>query len=438
MGNGPELAVDDVPDGIVQPKANQEERRAAGHPGNRHGKAPLVAEHVAAGNLPREREPAPERTDALEKDSLPWLGRKREHELGRSLTQARDHGAPRGNERHAHTHAAGEKRHGGVHGKWTRHCGHGIDHAIGGHDDGRKRLRENGDTQDRPAHAGDGGVDKVARCNAALGVAQCLERADKDTVVLDHASHGGKRNKRGNKEEEHGEDVCDAVHAARVLHVGLHALVLRAVEQVDIGLLQGVHLRLGVINLCLRVVELGLDAGLLLLVAGKAVLVACLCVCQLVLCLRELGRMLVERRTGVRELSLCAHALLVELSLGAIELGLGVRELRLGGGELLHARKRLVYLVELGLRRSKLATQRLKRRRVGGVALRLQSGNLLPKGSNISACLLLLRRKRSRRLVERRGTRLREHGRRVGLELLALLVKRCLVGVNLTLHVLKP
>ena len=49
-----ETAVDDVPDGVMEAKANQEERRAAGHPGNRHGKAPLVAEHVAAGDLPRE------------------------------------------------------------------------------------------------------------------------------------------------------------------------------------------------------------------------------------------------------------------------------------------------------------------------------------------------------------------------------------------------
>ena len=148
--------------------------------------------------------------------------------------------------------------------------------------------------------------------------------------------------------------------------------------------------------------------------------------------------MLVERRTGVRELGLCARALLVELGLGAVELGLGIRELRLSGGKLLHARERLVYLVELGLRRGKLATQRLKRRRVGGVTLRLQSGNLLLKGIDASACLLLLRRKRSRRLIERGGTRLCEHCRRVRIELLALLVKRCLVGVNLTLRVLQP
>ena len=105
VNDGPVLAVDNVPDGVVEAKAHQKQRRAARHPCHRHGKAALVAEHVAASDLPREREPVPERTDAFEKNSLSRLGRQRKHELGGRLAQARDHGTPGGNKRHANANA---------------------------------------------------------------------------------------------------------------------------------------------------------------------------------------------------------------------------------------------------------------------------------------------------------------------------------------------
>jgi len=50
--DGAVLAVDDVPDGIMQAKAHEEQGRAARDANDRHEEAPLVAEEVAAGNLP--------------------------------------------------------------------------------------------------------------------------------------------------------------------------------------------------------------------------------------------------------------------------------------------------------------------------------------------------------------------------------------------------
>ena len=95
VDDGAVLAVDDVPDGIVQAEAHEEERRAARDADDRHEEAPLVAEEVPEGDLPREGDAAPQRRETLEQDALAGLGGAGKHERRGRLAQARDHGSPR-------------------------------------------------------------------------------------------------------------------------------------------------------------------------------------------------------------------------------------------------------------------------------------------------------------------------------------------------------
>ena len=90
------LHVDDVVDGILQPQARQQKRRAAGDAHARHDETALVAEDVAERHLPREREAAPQGPDALQQNALAGLGRRRLHEGGRSLAQGGRGGGPGG------------------------------------------------------------------------------------------------------------------------------------------------------------------------------------------------------------------------------------------------------------------------------------------------------------------------------------------------------
>ena len=316
-----ELLVDDVVDGVLEPQAREQQRRAAGDADDSHAQAALVAEQVARRDLPAEGHPAPHRPHALEQDTLAGLRGAREHELGGLLAQGRGHGSPGRDHRDAHAEPRRRERD-------ARIDGHGparqrIDDGVRAHDEPRQEDRENHDAEGRPDAARDGSVQQVLRRDLGLRVTERLVRADEHAVLVDHARHGGERDERRHEEEDQGEHLGDLVDTARVGAEALGADVLGEVEGVDGGVPGGdvVHLRLCVGELDLGVGKLALHLGALggeLLGADpplrKAVVVLGLARGQLCLSVGELSATFVKARCG------------------GVELGLGVGEALLCGG----------------------------------------------------------------------------------------------------------
>ena len=274
------LLVDDVVDGVLQPQACEQERRAAGDAHDCHDKATLVAEEVARGDLPGERQATPHGADTLEQNALARLGRARKHEERRSLTQRRGGSEPSRDYGDSHAEPRGGGGHGGVDRAGATRDG--VDDRIGTHDEPGQELRERDDTDDRADSARHDGVDKVLRGDARLAVAKRLERADKHALLLHHARHGGKRDKRCHEEEQKREDLRNLINATRIRLEALGADILREVKHVHLAL--GIRdriyvglgigeLRLGVGELLLGIRTLGGQLVCALFVLREAVLV---------------------------------------------------------------------------------------------------------------------------------------------------------------------
>ena len=260
--DGAKLPVDDVPYGVVQAKAHQEQRGAACDAHHRHEQAALVAKQVPERDLPREGQPPPQRAHALQEDAPARLGRARQHEGGRRLAQGGRHREPCGRKRHAHAEAAGRERDARAHGKRQAKARHRVDDAVRAYHDERQHLREHRDAKDGARAGREQRVREVHRRDAGAAVAQRLVRADLLTVVLDHARHRRERHQGRHQEEHGGKHRGYVVHALRVRLVGGRALALRAVEHVDLRPLHGVHLGLGGVCLALRLLKLCLGIRL--------------------------------------------------------------------------------------------------------------------------------------------------------------------------------
>ena len=327
VNDGPILAVDDVPDGVVQAKANEQQGRAAGDADDRHEEAPLVTEEVAEGNLPGKGEAAPHGDDALEQDALARLGRARQHEGGRHLTQARDDRAPGSQQRDAHTQAARSQRDAQIDGQRERVERDRVDDGVRAHDDEGQHLREDHDAHGGPHHARYARVGEVLCRNGARAVSQGLVGTNEHAVVLDHAGHGGQRDQRCHQKEDEREHVGNGVDAARVGMIGGCTLALGAVERVDVGKLDLVDLALGVLQLLQRVGKALVRLGLALFVLAQAVGILRAPVLELGACVFELGSGVVELLLATRKLARCGCSALRQLAATGVQLGLALVEL---------------------------------------------------------------------------------------------------------------
>ena len=194
------LLVDDVVDGILQAKARKKQSRAAGDADDGHAEASLIAEEVARGNLPREGQSTPNRTNALQQNALASLGRTREHERRGLLAQGGRHGKPSGQ----HGDANAETCRGQGNGHIDRHgpTGNGVNDGVGFHDEPRQKRGERQDTHNRSHTARDRRIAQILTRNACVGIAQRFIGTNEHTVLVHHARHGGERNKCCNQEEQ--------------------------------------------------------------------------------------------------------------------------------------------------------------------------------------------------------------------------------------------
>ena len=316
------LHIDDVVDGILQPQARQQKRRAAGDAHARHDETALVAEDVAERHLPRERETAPQGPDALQQNALAGLGRRRLHEGGRGLAQGGRGGSPSGQKRDADAESGRGERDGPVDGHGG--AGHVVDDGVGLHDDPGQHLGEHRDAENAAEPCGQSGVDEVLRRDARPRVAERLEGADEHALLFHHAGHGGKSHKRRHEEEDEGEERRDGVDAIGIGGEAHHAEVLRAVHDEPIRRLDVVNLLLSVGELLLRFVQLLVGLGRGGVVVGHALLVL------------GPGRLQVGFGLFVFRLALFQLLLaFLDARLGLIEPSLSRGDLRVGGGALL-------------------------------------------------------------------------------------------------------
>ena len=67
------------------------------------------------------------------------------------------------------------------------------------------------DPENRPDAAGEGAVEHELERDVAVSVAERLERAGIDALLVDHAGHGRERDERGHEVEKDREDLGQRV-----------------------------------------------------------------------------------------------------------------------------------------------------------------------------------------------------------------------------------
>ena len=142
-------------------------------------------------------------------------------------------------------------------------------------DIGQQRVAQH-DADDRADAAGGGTVDRELLHDVRVTVAEGLERAGVDALLIDHARHRGRCHEGRDQIEEIREDIGKRVDDLGDAVVGLVALGARGLAtRVDAvrGLLDLVTLGAGGLELGLGLGDLLLDLGQLLVVRGEAVLV---------------------------------------------------------------------------------------------------------------------------------------------------------------------
>ena len=105
-----------------------QQRRTPRHPDDRHPEPPLVAQQVAAGDLPGKGKAPPQRGDALQQDTFARLGRTRQHQRGRDFLQRGAAGQRRDADGQHDERTAREQRLGQTPG--GSNGGHVIHHGI--------------------------------------------------------------------------------------------------------------------------------------------------------------------------------------------------------------------------------------------------------------------------------------------------------------------
>ena len=254
-------------DGVLNAEADEEQGCAARYAQHRHEEAFFVPEQVAGGSLLGEAHVLPQRSDVLKEDPLARHGGAGQQEGGGLFFQAGVARLPCGDadDRSTEQHAA--RRHAGV--ELERKGGHLEHHGLVSLPDDRGEDDEaHHHAEDAARNAGRKAVEQIFARDHGVGVAQRLEGAHLQPVLVHHAGHGGGSHQRRHKKEEHREDPRDGVHPVGVLLEAGEAHGAAPVEHIPCAALDVADLLLGIVNLLLAVGELLLRIGLLGLVFG--------------------------------------------------------------------------------------------------------------------------------------------------------------------------
>ena len=299
-----ELLVHDVEDGPPQAEGGDDQRRAAADADDRHPESPLVAEEIPDGDLVVEGQPPPEEGQPLQQHPLARRGRLGPHQLGGDGGQGGEAG-PKGGERHR---ADGSKAcHSGGHRLQPVLDGaQGVDDVPGVADDPGQQRQPNRQAQQGPHGAGQKAVAHVFDGDDPLGVAQGLQPADGDPLLLHHAGHGGEAHQRRHQEKDEGEHRCQVAHPVGVHGVADIAGVGVPAQEVPLAFLDVLDIPPGLFQLLPGVGDLVLGLRSAVLVLGEAVGVRRLAVVQL--------------RPGIRQLCLGISCFLSQGLPGVLQL----------------------------------------------------------------------------------------------------------------------
>ena len=181
------LLGDDGVQRIRDAKARHQQRGAAGYTDDRHPETLFVAQQVAAGDLPAKGQPPPQRGDALQQDALAGLGGAGQHQGGGILLQGGAAGQRCDADRQHDKGAACKKCL-----PQPPRCGDGrhvVHHRICGPDDGRERLEPDRQPEHRARCRRRKGVEQILLHDGCVRIAERLQGADLQALLLDHAGH---------------------------------------------------------------------------------------------------------------------------------------------------------------------------------------------------------------------------------------------------------
>ena len=228
------LVVDHVADGIADAHAGDQQRRAAADADDHHHQTLFVAKDVADGELVHERQPPPQRADALEQNALASLGRGGAQKLRRGEAQFAAHGEPRGPHRAEQRRSQRQRAHAPI--KHQFDLGKAIHDTVRHPDDLGEDCGAKEETDDAADGGGAAGIEDEFAHDGARSVAHGLEYADLRALLIDHARHRGHAHQRRHHEEEQREDHGDALDDLRIaLEAGV-ADVGGAVQHIDVRL----------------------------------------------------------------------------------------------------------------------------------------------------------------------------------------------------------
>ena len=274
------LQIHDIPDGIPQAEAGEQQGRAAGNADERHEKALFIAEQIAGCHLVGKLHPLPDEADPLQQNALARRRGLGPHKLCGAALQRASQRPQRGRQNGQQDQHGGDQRIGRVAG--GDQTGHLIHELISVAEHSGEEEKPDRQTEAAAKQAGGHGVGKIFQGNGAGAVAQGLQRADAAPVLVDHAGHGGGSHQRCHQEEEHREDLGDGLDLFRVALVINIALV---------ALASGQHIPFWILDLCdlvLRVPQLLVCIGdlffkflLAAFIVGPAVVQRLSGVCQL-------------------------------------------------------------------------------------------------------------------------------------------------------------
>ncbi len=262
-----ELLAGNAANGVLNREAREEHGYSARDAKDRHGRAPLVAEKVAHGDLAGKAQAAPNEAHMLKQNLRAACRGLGQQERCRLLGNLATGCQPCGGNGHKHRQCVAGKGHERIEMQLKR--GHGELGRVGVVNDvGQQRVAQN--HAQRTAECTRGGtVDHELLLDVGVAVAKRLERAGVDALLVDHARHRGRRNKGCHQVQEVREDVRERINDFRDRVVGLVALGARDLAAVVDAV--GGRLELG--QSLLGIGQVGLAIGDLLFSVGQGIVV---------------------------------------------------------------------------------------------------------------------------------------------------------------------
>ena len=324
-------------DGVVQAEAHKEQGHAAAYADDGHDKALFIAGQVAQGSLAGKVQPAPEEGDPLQKDPAAALWRLGPHQLcglGPELAQAGKEGGAAG------AQGGGPQSQKGL---VPVDGGKDIEHArihdpVGLNDQPGQEPFPEGRADDPSRQGGQHGVEKISARYGPVGIAQGLEGADLDPLLVHHAGHGRQADQGGHQEKDDREDMAQRGHAVRVLIIAHNAFRKVPVQDVPFRHLQLFQLLFPVGDLYLGILDLFYGVGIGLVILRLGVLQLLPGILQFLFSVGELLLALFQLLFGVQDILPSVVDLLLSLVCLVQVLLQGLSALlqgRLAGGDLL-------------------------------------------------------------------------------------------------------